>query len=64
MNDLLRQVGKIGHIELAFAHQGILFLHETATEWYKEYRATIETLEQLQELAEDAFGNDLDEDTE
>ena len=59
-NNLFLQVGKLGHIELAFAHHGILFVHETATEWYKDYRELVDTIDHLQELFEDAY-DDLDE---
>jgi hypothetical protein len=64
MSELLSQAGKIGHIELAFAHQGILFVHETATDWYKDYRAAIDTIDQLQELIEDGYRDNLEEDPE
>ncbi|MHB8302650.1 MAG: hypothetical protein ACYDC6_07435 [Acidobacteriaceae bacterium] len=64
-NTLLAQVGKLGHIELAFAHQGILFVHETATEWYKRYRELVDIIDHLQELFEDDYDNDdLDEEPE
>lgn len=58
---LFHQVGKLGHIELAFAHQGILFVHETATEWYKDYRELVDTIDHLQELFEGAYDDDLNE---
>jgi hypothetical protein len=61
VNDLFLQIGKLGHIELAFAHQGILFVHETATEWYKNYREIVDTIDHLQELFEDTYDEDDDE---
>jgi len=63
LNRLFLQIGKVGHIELAFPHQGILFVHETQTEWYREYRAMVNTIDSLQELIEDALEED-DEDDE
>lgn len=63
-SDLFMQVGKLGHIELAFAHEGILFVHETATEWYKRYRELVETVEHLQDILEDAYDDDVDEEPE
>lgn len=63
-NKLFLQIGKVGHIELAFAHQGILFVHETATEWYKDYRELVDTIEHLQELFEDAYDDGPDEELE
>jgi hypothetical protein len=61
LNRLFLEIGKVGHIELAFAHQGILFVHETQTEWYREYRAMVNTVDSLQELIEDALDEDGDE---
>ena len=63
LNRLFLEIGKVGHIELAFAHQGILFVHETQTEWYREYRAMVNTVDSLQELIENALEED-DEDDE
>ncbi len=63
LNRLFLQIGKVGHLELAFAHQGILFVHETQTEWYREYRAMVNTVDSLQELIENALEDD-DEDDE
>jgi hypothetical protein len=61
LDSLSLQVGKVGHIELAFAHQGILFVHESATEWYRHYRQMVDTIDSLQELIEKAYGDDADE---
>lgn len=61
LDRLLQQVGRLGHIELAFAHQGILFVHESATEWYREYRAMVDTIDQLQEIIEGMLDDDADE---
>jgi uncharacterized protein CbrC (UPF0167 family) len=30
---LLKYAGKIGYLQLGFVHQGVVFLHETTTEW-------------------------------
>lgn len=60
-NGLFLQVGKVGHIELAFAHQGVLFVHESVTDWYKRYRELVETIDHLQEIFEAAYDDDLDE---
>jgi hypothetical protein len=53
---LFLEIGKLGHIELAFAHQGVLFVHETNTEWYRTYREMVETIDQLHELVKNALG--------
>jgi len=64
VNNLFLQIGKLGHIELAFAHQGILFVHETATEWYQNYRELVDTIDHLQDLFGGTYGDDDDEDPE
>ena len=53
--DMVNYVGKTGFVQLGFVHQGIMFLHESETEWYERYQ-------QLLETAED-FGNIVLEDT-
>lgn len=42
---LAAYVGKVGYIQLGFAHQGILFLHETATPWYDRYQNLVESID-------------------
>ncbi len=58
---LFSQVGKLGHIELAFAHQGILFVHESATGWYRRYRELVDMIDNLQDLIEKAYEDEDDE---
>jgi hypothetical protein len=64
LTNLYAQAGKLGHIELAFAHQGILFVHETSTKWYRQYREMVETIDTLQELIEAGLDNIDDTDEE
>ena len=56
-----RQSGKLGHIELGFAHQGILFVHESATSWYREYREMVDMIDDLQDLIGSRLDDDEDE---
>lgn len=42
---LATHVGKVGYIQLGFAHQGIVFLHENTTEWYERYQRLLEAVE-------------------
>ena len=44
---LLRHVGKIGYLQLGFAHQGVMFLFEVATEWYDTFQNLLETVSEL-----------------
>jgi hypothetical protein len=61
LDGLYPQVGKVGHLELAFAHQGVLFVHETATAWYHDYREMLDTLEELTDLSADVFDDEDEE---
>ena len=40
---LLKHVGKAGYLQLGFAHQGVMFLFETSTEWYDRFQDLIES---------------------
>lgn len=42
--------GKTGYIQLGFVHQGIVFLHESSTEWYERYQALMEEIEGLGDI--------------
>ena len=44
---LLKYVGKVGYLQLGFAHQGVMFLYETATDWYDRYQQWIEAVTEL-----------------
>jgi hypothetical protein len=51
---LIKHVGKLGYLQLGFAHQGVMFLFETSTEWYDRFQ-------DLMEAATDIGGVVLDE---
>ncbi len=55
---LVRHVGKTGYLQLGFAHQGVMFLFETATEWYDNFQNLMETVAELGGIVVD----DSDED--
>ncbi|MFZ0663800.1 MAG: hypothetical protein WAM66_13985 [Acidobacteriaceae bacterium] len=56
---LASYVGKVGYIQLGFAHQGIVFLHESTTPWYERYQNLLESLD----FGDIAYGaGDEDED--
>lgn len=55
--ELIRHVGKVGFLQLGFAHQGVMFLFETETEWYGRFQAMLETLTDIRRIV-------LDEDEE
>jgi hypothetical protein len=57
---LASYVGKVGYIQLGFAYQGVVFLHESTTSWYERYQNLLESLEGFGDMV---FGDDdADED--
>lgn len=44
---LIKHVGKVGYLQLGFAHQGVMFVYETATEWYDRYQQWMEAMTEL-----------------
>ena len=44
---LMRHVGKTGYLQLGFANGGVIFLYETATEWYDRFQALLDTAQEL-----------------
>ena len=41
---LMRHVGKTGYIQLGFAAGGVIFLYETATEWYDGFQTLLDAV--------------------
>ena len=60
---LQKYAGKVGYIQLGFVHQGIVFLHETTTEWYERYQELLEGIESFGDIMLDE-SDDSDEDHE
>src|SRR6185369_9372260 len=44
---LVRHVGKVGYLQLGFAHQGVMFLFEVATDWYDSFQDLLEQISDL-----------------
>src|SRR6202008_1755197 len=55
---LASHVGRVGYIQLGFAYQGIVFLHENTTAWYERYQQLLESLENYGDI----ILNDEDDD--
>jgi hypothetical protein len=55
---LVNFVGKVGYIQLGFAYQGVIFVHENATQWYERYQQLVESVEDLSDIV---FEDDGDE---
>jgi hypothetical protein len=59
---LRNYAGKLGYIQLSFVYQGIVFMHETTTEWYERYQALLENLEAFHDIVIDDAHSHGDED--
>ncbi len=55
---LVRHVGKTGYLQLGFAHQGVMFLFETATEWYDNFQELMESVAELGGIVVDDHDED------
>jgi len=47
---LVNFVGKVGYLQLGFAHQGVIFLHESSTQWYERYQHLLEAIEEFGDI--------------
>ena len=47
---LVKHIGKIGHLQLGFPHQGIMFFCETSTEWYERYQQLLDSIDDLGDI--------------
>ena len=56
--DLLQHTGKTGYLQLGFAHQGIMFLYETATDWYDQFQELMETVSDMGGIVVDDGDNE------
>jgi hypothetical protein len=50
---LLQHVGKTGYLQLGFAQGGVIFLYETATEWYDLFQELMESVAEMAHLIVD-----------
>ena len=55
---LVRHVGKVGYLQLGFAHQGVMFLFEVATDWYDSFQNLLETVSELGGIVVDDYDRD------
>jgi len=47
---LVSHIGKVGHLQLGFPHQGIVLLYEASTEWYDRYQQLLESVGDLSDI--------------
>lgn len=50
---LVSYVGKLGYLQLGFAHQGVMFLFETSTEWYERFQELLDTVTDMGSIVVD-----------
>jgi hypothetical protein len=59
---LRKYAGMVGYIQLGFVYGGLVFLHETSTEWYERFQALLEDIESFQDIViDDAQSGDEEE---
>jgi hypothetical protein len=44
---LVNHVGKVGYLQLGFAHQGVMIIFEIATDWYDSFQNLMDTVTEL-----------------
>jgi hypothetical protein len=55
---LRKYAGNLGYIQLGFVYQGLVFLHETTTEWYERFQTLLEDVETFQNIVIDEHEHD------
>ncbi|HUB51842.1 MAG TPA: hypothetical protein VL986_06830 [Terracidiphilus sp.] len=58
---LRKYAGNLGYIQLGFVYQGLVFLHETTTEWYERFQSLLEDVESFQDIVIDDVHSDDEE---
>src|SRR5579875_1911693 len=56
--ELTDHVGKTGYLQLGFSYGGVMYLFETATEWYDTFQNLMETLSELGQIIVDDADDD------
>ena len=51
-------LGKTGFVQLGFAHQGVMMVYESSTEWYERYQRVLELTEDFGAIPMDEPGPD------
>jgi hypothetical protein len=55
---LVNHVGKVGYLQLGFAHQGVMFIFEIATDWYDSFQNLMDTVSDLGGIVVDDHDSD------
>jgi hypothetical protein len=51
--ELTEHVGQTGYLQLGFSHGGVMFIYETATDWYDHFQQLMETITELGQIIVD-----------
>jgi hypothetical protein len=55
---LVNYVGKLGYLQLGFAYQGVVYIHETSTLWYDRYQQLLESVEDFGDIVIESGSED------
>jgi hypothetical protein len=58
---LVNYVGKLGYVQLGFAYQGVVYVHENSTPWYDRYQQLIEAVEDFGDIVIESGGDEDEE---
>ncbi|HEX4154979.1 MAG TPA: hypothetical protein VHY48_05155 [Acidobacteriaceae bacterium] len=58
VQDLTEHVGKTGYLQLGFSHGGVMYLFETATDWYDHFQQLLESVTELGQIIVDDSDDD------
>jgi hypothetical protein len=61
---LRKYTGKLGYIQLGFVYQGLVFLHETTTEWYERFQSLVDDIQSFHDLVIDEHHHSHDDEDE
>ncbi len=59
---LRKYAGMLGYIQIGFVYQGLVFLHESTTDWYERYQDLLEDIDAFQDIVIDDAHEQDDED--
>jgi hypothetical protein len=58
---LVNYVGKLGYVQLGFAYQGVVYVHENSTLWYDRYQQLLEAVEDFGDIVIESGGDEDEE---
>ena len=61
---LRNYAGMVGYLQLGFVHQGLVFLHETTTEWYERFQSLLEEMDSFHDIVIDDHEHNHDDEEE